>query len=275
MISFLDIREIPLSDLTIGKGQVRVRDTGKEIDELAASIERVGLLEPIVVCTTGIDGQFEIVTGQRRFLAHQLLGRRTILAAIIGERVTEVTAKIVSVTENLVRRDLHSRDLIDVCTYLYQHYGSVQAVADETGLPYPKVRQYVKYDQLIPELKDMVKAGQVKLETALRAQRASEASGDVDSEEARQFALEMEPLSGAQTSAMIRAREDDPNRSAEDIIEEAKGGGKITQIVVTLTTDVHTAIKKYAIANDTSADDAAGRLLREALQLNDLLEDQP
>lgn len=274
MISFLDIREIPLSDLTIGKGQVRVRDTGKEIDELAASIERVGLLEPIVVCATDIEQQFEIVTGQRRFLAHQLLGKETILAAIISERVTEVTAKIVSVTENLVRRDLHSRDLIDVCTYLYQHYGSIQAVADETGLPNQKVRQYVKFDQLIPELKEMVKAGKVKLETALRAQRASEASGDTDPEEARQFALEMEPLSGAQTNAMIRAREDDPSRSAEDIIEEAKGGGKITQIVVTLTKDVHTAIGKYAIAHDTSADDAAGRLLREALQLNDFLEDQ-
>lgn len=275
MISFLDIREIPLTDLTIGKGQVRVRDTGKEIDELAASIERVGLLEPIVVSVTDFDGKFEIITGQRRFLAHQLLGKHSIMAAIIDERVTEVTAKIVSVTENLVRRDLHSRDLIDVCTFLYKHYGSVQAVADETGLPYQKVRQYVKYDQLIPQLKEMVKAGNVKLDTALRAQRASEAAGDVNPEEARQFALEMEPLSGAQRNAMIKAREDDPDRSADDIIEEAKGGGKITQIVVTLTTDIHTAIKKYAIANDTSADDAAGRLLREALQLNDLLEDQP
>ena len=274
MITILGIRDVPLTDLVIGKGQVRTRDVGKEVDELADSIAQVGLLEPIVVCEADEEGKYEIITGQRRFLAHQLLKRESIMAAILSERVDEVTAKVLSVTENLVRRDLHSSDLIDVCTYLYKRYGTVQAVADETGLPYGKVRQYVKYDQLIPDLKEMVDTGSVKLDTALRAQYAAEASGTIDTAEARQFALEMEPLSGAQRSAIVKAREDDPTRSADDIIEDAKGGGKITQIVVTLTTDVHTALKRYAIANGTTFDDAAGRLIREGLYFEDLLEDQ-
>lgn len=273
MISILEIREIRLTDLVIGRGQVRTRDVGKEVDELAESIAQVGLLEPIVVCAAEETGNFEIITGQRRFLAHQILGKETIMAAILSERVDEVTAKVLSVTENLVRTNLHSSDLIDVCTYLYKRYGTVKAVADETGLPYNKVRQYVKYDQLTPDLKNLVDTGAVKLDTALRAQRACEATGTVDVEEAKQFALEMEPLSGAQRTAIVKAREEDPTRSADDIIEEAKGGGKITQIVVTLTTEMHTAIKKYAAANDTTSDDAAGRLIREALDANNLLED--
>ena len=44
-----EIKEIELSKLRIGKGQVRTKDVGKEIDELAESIRVLGLLEPIVV----------------------------------------------------------------------------------------------------------------------------------------------------------------------------------------------------------------------------------
>ena len=275
MISIVTTQEVALSDLVISKGQVRTRDAGKDVDELVDSIAQVGLLEPIVVCAAEEEGKYEIITGQRRFLAHQILGKETILAAILSDRVDETTAKVLSVTENLVRRDLHSTDLIDVCTYLYKRYGSVKAVADETGLPYNKVRQNVKYDQLVPELKELINTARVKLDTALRAQRAAEASGSIDAEEAQQFALEMEPLSGAQRTAIVKAREDDPSRSADDIIEEAKGGGKITQIVVTLTTEVHSAVGKYALANGTTSDDAAGRLISEALRLNNFLEIQP
>ena len=39
-----EIMEIPLSNLVIGKGQVRIRDVGKDIDELAESIKKIGLL---------------------------------------------------------------------------------------------------------------------------------------------------------------------------------------------------------------------------------------
>ena len=272
MVSIRTVQEIALSDLIIGKGQVRLREVSKEIDELKDSIERIGLLEPIVVCDAEEYGKFEIITGQRRFLAHQLLGKESILAAILTDQVDEQTAKVISVTENLVRRDLHNRDLIDVCTYLYKQYGSLKAVSEETGLPYNKVSQYVKYEQLVPELKEMVDTRVIRLDTALRAQRAAFATGDVDVEEARQFALEMEPLSGAQSDAIVKARAADPFRSSDDIIEDAKGGGKITQIVVTLTSDVHAAIKDYAAVNETTVDDAAGTLIREGLHVTNMLE---
>ena len=274
MASIVGFEEIPLGDLTIGLGQVRTRDVAKEVDELADSIAQVGLLEPIVVCPADDEGKYEIITGQRRFLAHQELGKDTIWAAILSEHVDEITAKVLSVTENLVRRDLHSSDLIDVCTYLYKRYGSVKTVCDETGLSYPKVSQYVKYDQLIPELKGMVDGGEVKLDTALRAQRASQASGRTDPEEARQFALEMDPMSGAQRSAIVKARENEPDRSADDIIEEAKAGGRVTQTVVTLSTEVHSALRQYAHSQGTNVDDAAGMLIREALYLNNLLDER-
>src|SRR5262245_57228077 len=124
-----EIKEVKLDDLVISKGQVRLSGVGEEIEELAASINKIGLLEPIVVCPAEKKGQFEILTGQRRFLAHRMLKKDTILACILDKRVDETTAKVISVTENLVRKDLNRRDLITACTALYKLYGSVKDVA--------------------------------------------------------------------------------------------------------------------------------------------------
>ena len=125
MANIIEIKEIPLDALVIGKGQVRVRDVGKGIDELASSIKKLGLLQPIVVCDSDEPGKYEILTGQRRFLAHKELHKDTITACILDEKVDEAEAKILSVTENLVRRDPNSKDYIDACTWLYRKYGSI------------------------------------------------------------------------------------------------------------------------------------------------------
>src|SRR5262245_52327717 len=43
-------RELPIKDLEIERFQVRKQNVGQNLDELAASIEKHGLLQPIVVC---------------------------------------------------------------------------------------------------------------------------------------------------------------------------------------------------------------------------------
>lgn len=272
MASIVEFKEISLGDLTFGLGQVRVRDVSKDLDKLADSIRQVGLLEPIVVSPTEDEGQYEIITGQRRFLAHQELGKDTIWGAILDERVDEMTAKVLSVTENLVRRDLHSRDLIDVCTYLYRQYGSLKAVCDETGLSYSKVSQYVKYDQLIPELRQLVDSGEVTLNTALRAQRAASVSGETSVEEAVQFAKDMSPMSGVQQDAIVKKRESNPTQPIDEVIESARSGGRLTQIVVTLTSEIHSALGRYSESQSTNMNDAAGKLIQDGLFMNDFLE---
>src|SRR4051794_36934185 len=113
-----EVMDIPLGDLVIGKGQVRTKDVAKDIDELAQSIAVMGLLEPIVVCAAEKVGKYEILTGQRRFLAHKQLKMKTIMAVVLEKRVDEGVAKAISVTENLIRRDLSQKELIDACTAL-------------------------------------------------------------------------------------------------------------------------------------------------------------
>ena len=143
MAKIVDYRKIPLDNLTIGKGQIRTF-AGEGLSELADSIDSQGLLQPIVVCPSekGRD-KFEILAGQRRFLAHKELKRTEIPAAVLNERVGELEAKTISITENLMRRKLKNSELIDGITFLYHRYGSVKAVAEKTGFSQSKVREYV------------------------------------------------------------------------------------------------------------------------------------
>ncbi len=119
MAKIVDYRNIPLDDLVIGKGQVRTENPGKDIDDLVTNIEVQGLLHPIVVCPARDPGKWEILTGQRRFLAHKILRRKTISAAVMDERVDEGQAKAISVAENLVRRQLTGKELKDGILFLY------------------------------------------------------------------------------------------------------------------------------------------------------------
>jgi hypothetical protein len=127
------------------------------------------------------------------------------------------------------------------------------------------VSQYVKYDQLIPVLKQMVDSGEVNVPTALRAQQAASVSGVIKPEEAVEFAKEMAPMSGAQQAKIVATRESNPSVSSDDAIEDAKSGGKVTQIVVTLTSQTHSSLREYANSEDTNLDDAARMLIHDGL----------
>lgn len=266
MVRIKDFREIPLDDLVIGKGQVRVKDVQKDIDELADSIRVQGLLQPIVVCEAEKMGKYEILTGQRRFLAHKQLKMKTIRAVVLDEKIDEATAKAISTTENLVRRDVTQRELIDACTSLYKKYGTIKAVVDATGLPAREVSHYVKYDRLIPTLKKMVDEGDVDIKVAIRAQDAAAAGEETaNAEEAVKLAKELSSMTGIQQKKLVKEREENPHVPVDEVIETAKTGSRVTQVIVTLTAEVHKSLQQYAQNEGTTQDDAAATLIEEAL----------
>ena len=279
MMNIVETRDIPLDDLVVGKGQARTQDTGKEIEDLARSIEALGLLQPILVCTAAkSEGKWEILAGQRRFLAHQWLKRNgrldsdVIAAVVLDEGVQDHDAKAISITENLIRRNLSAKELTDGITELYNHYGTVSAVVETTGLPRSKVRDYVKAARLAPDLKDLVREGKVDVNVALKAQDASsDADGNPDTELAIKLAREMAPMSGAQRKRVVKEIGEHPDRPVEDAIEAAKTGAKVVQIVATVTQDTHTALRQFARQEGGTQDEAAVTLIEEALAGRGLL----
>lgn len=265
MARIADYKDIPIEDLEIGKAQARTRQLKESISELADSIRKQGLLEPIVVCPGSQAGKYEILTGQRRYLAHLELKLPTIKAVVLDAPVDETEAKVISLTENIMRRDLSRLDKIDACTYLYRKYGSVKAVAEETGLPYREVSEYVKYDKLTQPLKEMVDKGEVELKTALRAQTAAEQMGQEVEKTAVAIAKEMAQMTSAQQRKLQDSLAVSAGKPLEDAIEEARSGARVTQIVVTLGEEVHRRLQRFASDEGTTQDDAAVSLIEEGL----------
>ncbi len=275
MAKIMEYRELPLDDLVIGKGQVRTSEIAKDIEELANSIRAQGLLQPIVVCKSKEQSaKWEILTGQRRFLAHKLLEKQSITAAVLDGYVDERTAKAISITENLIRRKLSGKDLIDGVTYLYKMYGTQKAVVAATGLPQTAVSKYVKYPRLIPELKKLVDDGNVDIKVALKAQDAAtvQDDGEPDPDAAIKFAISMDAMSDVQRKKIIEERKKNPSKPVDDVIENAKSRTKVIQVVVTLTQNTHAALRRFATNEGILQDEAAATLIEHALTSEGLLD---
>ena len=269
-----DVKEVALSDLVIGFGQVRTVDVGRDIHELAESIKKIGLLEPIIICPSEEEGKYEIVAGQRRYLAHKEIGVETIKAIVIEDKLDELDAKIISLTENWNRRDLSSKDERDACLILWRRYNNVDLIIEDTGLPASKVRKYLKFNSLVRPLKDLVDRDEVGLEAAYTAQKALEVTGVVDEKEVVGVAKELQGMSTPQRKKVAKKRKESPEKPMGAIIEEAKSGEKLIQVAVTLGEASHKGLQKYAQSEGTNQNSACGELIEEGLVNKGFLESE-
>jgi ParB family chromosome partitioning protein len=268
-----EMKDIPLDDLEVGMSQARVRNVSKDIEELADSIYRVGLLEPIVVIESpDTPGKYQILTGQRRYQAHRHLEKSgrldeaTIRTMVLEKAVDEIEAKVISLTENAVRLDLGRPDVIDAMTFLYKKYGSVSAVHEATGISKKKIQDAVKFDRLIPELKGAVNNNEVRLDAALKAQDAATAGREEpDAEEALKLAREMSGMIKVQQDNLRKSRQEQPDAPLDDVIEDAKTRSRVTQIIVTLSGSMHEALRRFSEAEGTTQDSAAASFIESGL----------
>ncbi len=264
------VRDIPLSQLVIGQAQVRT-DLASGIEDLAASIRRQGLLQPIQVVRRG-DDRYEILAGQRRFLAHQQIGYKSIMAIVRED--DDIDPTVISLTENLVRKDNSQKELIDACTKLYKRYGTIKLVAEETGLSSALVGQYVKYDQLIPALKSKVDLAQLDMKVALQAQKAAtDEQGNVDAKAAEKFAVELKPMSNQQRNKFVQVVSEDPAASVEEKIERGRKQPVLRQVIVTLEDSMHKGLQTFARDEGCNQDEAAASLIEDGLARRGLISE--
>ena len=89
-----------ISVVKISRSESNVGETDDElsIDELAMSIERQGLLQPIVVCPKG--DKYELILGQRRLMAMEKLGKETVPAMVVDPKDTNMI-RLTSLLENI------------------------------------------------------------------------------------------------------------------------------------------------------------------------------
>ena len=245
------VRFIQLDDLDISALNVRRRQITAELDELAASMEKFGLQQPIVVMEQG--DRFSIVTGQRRYLAAKHLGWDTIPAFILDEPFSPLDATVFSFSENVQRRELPARDKAEACSYLMGELGSIRRVADELGVTPQTVRKWLGYAAVPEPIKDLVERGGLTVPQATRiVQHIEDESTAI--EVAQHVAAETVK---EQRDRILDSAEELPGRSATAIVRRAAERQFIRQIHFELAESSARAMDEASQDKETPADDLA------------------
>jgi ParB family transcriptional regulator, chromosome partitioning protein len=143
------IVELDLDKIRQNPDQPRKRFDEETLSDLASSIEKHGLIQPITVKQEGEDS-YLLVAGERRYRAHQILERQTIPAII-----TEGNADEIALIENIQREDLNAletaeafQQMLERHSYTQEELGKVIGKAQNT------VSEFLKLNSLPQQIKD-------------------------------------------------------------------------------------------------------------------------
>ena len=155
-----ELIELSMEGVVPNPHQPRKRMDSDSISELAASIESEGLLQPIAVRKLG--DSFEIIAGERRFRAHQKLGRTKILARIV--KASDLSSASLSLIENLQREGLDPIDEAMGFYSLVHKFNLTQTkVAERVGKSRAYVTNLLRILKLHEELKNFLSAGKLSV----------------------------------------------------------------------------------------------------------------
>lgn len=142
--------EVDLDEIIPNPDQPRKSFNEDALRELASSIERYGLIQPITVKKDPVGGGYILVAGERRFRAHQLLGKSTIAAIL-----TEGKADEIALIENIQREDLNPIETADALAQMAERYRYTQEELGKViGKAQNTVSEYLRLNTLPPQIKD-------------------------------------------------------------------------------------------------------------------------
>lgn len=130
------LKNLKINEVEPNREQPRKNFDQEALEELADSIKKYGLIQPIVV--TKKEGYYEIIAGERRWRASKLAGLAEI-PAIIRED-DERKNKEIALIENIQREDLNPYEKAMSIKNLMQDYGLTQ---DEVGKMLGKSRSSI------------------------------------------------------------------------------------------------------------------------------------
>lgn len=158
------LKHLPVEHLQRGKYQPR-RDMSEEaLEELADSIRSQGVMQPIVVRPIGdrAEKKYEIIAGERRWRATQLVGLDTIPTVI--RDVSDETAIAMALIENIQREDLNPIEEAFAFKRLQEEFDlTQQQVAETVGKSRTAVTNLLRLLNLNNEVKTLLERGDLEM----------------------------------------------------------------------------------------------------------------
>jgi len=153
------VQDIPLTAIVPNPFQPRKVFNDDEILELAQSIRDKGLIQPLLIRKNG-DG-YQIVAGERRFRAHQLLGKTTV-QAIVREQITDREMREVAIIENIQRVQLNPLEEAQAYQELIQDCGLTHdQCAERLGKSRSAITNALRLLRLDEGIRDLVLSGKL------------------------------------------------------------------------------------------------------------------
>ena len=149
--------EIPVGEIDRNPYQTRSRVDEQQLAELANSIAATGVVQPIVVRPLP-NGRFQLIAGERRWLASQKAGKDTVPAII--RQVSDEQAMEMTIVENLQRADLNPMEQARAFERLGREFKLTQEqMAQRTGKDRASVSNFLRLLRLPVEVQGKVESG--------------------------------------------------------------------------------------------------------------------
>jgi ParB family chromosome partitioning protein len=163
--------ELRLEVIRLNPDQPRKTFDEQSLAELASSIERHGLLQPVTVKRLPDEDAYLLVAGERRYRAVQKLARATITAII-----TEGSPDELAVIENLQREDLRPVEQAEALARLMQKHGySQEEVGQVIGKARNTVNEILRLADLPEDVKEESRTSDVPRSVLIEIVRAGDA----------------------------------------------------------------------------------------------------
>jgi ParB family chromosome partitioning protein len=260
------LRPLPVDKIKIDEWNVRTLDKEKGIDDLAESILKYGLLQPIVVFEE--DGKFNLIIGQRRLRAFKELLKKghsefkNIPAIVLSKKPDKESAKILSLSENIHRVELNRADIVEVISFLYQKYNkSAKKVAKILGKSVPFVYDHLKIQDAPQEIKQMLAKRELKKEDVKRVMEV--AAGD--KEKMIKLAKEIKGLTPPEKIRLVEEGKRKPHAKVEELVAESKKPLIEEKIIVPLTPALILALDSAVKQIGLSREEIAKKALEDWL----------
>ena len=148
--------EVGVNDIVANPNQPRRGFDEESLDELAASIKELGVLQPVLV--REVDGGYELIAGERRLRAARRAGLVTVPVVV---RTAEGVASLEqALVENLHRQDLNPLEEAAAYQRLIEEFDHTQEqVAQRVGRSRSAVANLLRLFQLTPAVQKLVGEG--------------------------------------------------------------------------------------------------------------------
>lgn len=152
-----DANEIALDLIDPNPYQTRQKIREDSLAELAESIRATGVVQPVVL-RPGSHGRYQLVAGERRWLASKRAGKSTIPAVV--RQISHEQALEITIIENLQREDLNPMEQARAFERLSREFGLTQEqIAQRTGKDRASVANFVRLLKLPQSAQEELESG--------------------------------------------------------------------------------------------------------------------